>query len=131
MRISFAVAALVAGCLSSGPTLADEPAPGFGRRPVHAPPGHGPRYAPAPRHHGYGYGAPRHRHFGYRPVGVGAGPMPPFYDGMGGALDHLADAPVRVTLYREAYIGRGLLYNTPPTLDRPGPGFGAVLSARY
>lgn len=129
MRISLVVAAIVAGGLASGPAFADEPAPGFGRRPIHAAPAHGPRYAPAPRR--YGYGAPQYRHVGYRPVVAGPGPMPPFYDGMGGAVDHLANAPIHVSLYREAYIGRGLIYNTPPTLDRPGPGFGPVLSARY
>lgn len=110
MRISLAIAALATGLISTCPAFADEPARGFGRRPAYAAPNRTPLYAPAPRR--YGYGAPRHRHFSYRP-----GPI-------------MVDSPVHVTLYREAYIGRGLIYNTPPTLDRPG-GFGPVLSARY
>ena len=132
MRNSLALAALMVGLSVAAPAVADAPA-GFGRGPLvgHRPPP--PRYAP-PRH--YGYGAPRHRHhghgghYGYR-AGPAVGPLPPFFSSHGDAAAHLEGAPVGLTLYREAYIGRGLIYNTPPTLDRPGLGYGPVLSARY
>lgn len=124
MRISLAIAALAAALLGSAPVLADAPVAGFGRRPATT-----PRYAPA-RPHGYDYryGAPRHHHhrhhhrrYGHAPVMVGPapGPLPPFFPGMGDGAAPLEGQPVGLTLYREAYIGKGLIYNTPPTLDRP------------
>lgn len=80
--------------------------------------------------------APRHRHGPVRvfvPGGPGYGPEPVTYPGMGGALPSggfmvSEPLPVAVTLYREAYIGRGLIYNVPPL-----PGFASqpVISARY
>ena len=128
MRISLVIAALAAALLNAAPAAADAPAPGFGRQPA----AHRPHWAPPARRYGYGaprrghfgYGAPHRRHFGYAPVGPGLGPLPPFFVGTGDAAAHLQGEPVGLTLYREAYIGRGLLSNTPPTLDRPGPLFG-------
>ena len=127
MKMFFA--ALAALLFATMPAIADAPPDGFGRRPVVAHRHHAPHYAPPVRR--YGYGGPRYRHYGYRPVAAGPalGPLPPFFPGMGSEAGHLHHAPVGLTLYREAYIGRGLLYNTPPTLDVPGPG--PYLSARY
>lgn len=140
MRISLAIAAFAAILAGAVPAAADAPAAGFGRRPAMAPRAIAPRYAPA-RPDGYRYGAPRrhhHRHYGYGPAALGpaAGGLPPFYTGMGDGAAYLEGQPVGLTLYREAYIGRGIFYNTPPTLDRPDFGYGGfrgrpVLSSRY
>ena len=54
---------------------------------------------------------------GYRSPGPSYGRMPPFFPGTGDARGHLDGAPVGLTLYREAYIGRGLIYNTPPLVS--------------
>lgn len=124
MKTVLVVAALAASLAAIVPAAADAPAAGFGRRPVMAE--RGPTFRTPPRRYGY---APRHRHDhgGYRVAGPSLGPMPAFYQGTGEGAAHLEDAPVGLTLYREAYIGRGLIYNTPPTLDRPV----SVLSVRY
>ena len=128
MRTPLVIVALAALLAGAAPAAADAPASGFGRRPAVAHRPLGPLYAPPPRH--YGYGAPRHRHHGgYRAIAAGPsyGPLPPFFGGMGNDAAHLTGTPVGLTLYREAYIGRGLIYNTPPTLDVPGP----ILGGRY
>lgn len=126
MRISLVVAALAAGSLAGQPAAAGGGiggaiagavvravvdnavdrmlTPDLSHPPVMAGPAFVRPYEPAPRH--YRYGAQRY------PVGA-----------------NLVAAPPTITLYREPYIGRGLIYNTPPTLDRPGPG--PILSARY
>lgn len=113
------LAACAGALLSAAPAHADAPGDGFGYRP------HGYRHA-MPRRHVH----VRRRHYGgyggYVP-GPAYGPTPPFFIGTGDGAAQLGGAPVRVTVYREAYIGHGLVYNTPPTLDVPGP----VLSARY
>lgn len=129
MRILLPIAALAAALSGTGRAAADAPAAGFGHRPPAMHRSFGPRYAPPPRRYGYGYGAPRHRRYGYRVVAAepDLGPVPPFFRGMGDAAASLGGGPVGLTLYREAYIGRGLFYNTPPTLDRPGP----ILGGRY
>lgn len=131
MKTVLALASLLASFVASlaaiTPAAADAPSAGFGRRAVMAE--RGPAFR-APRMRRYGY-APRHRHHyghgGYRVAGPSLGPLPPFFEGMGDGAAHLEGAPVGLTLYREAYIGRGLIYNTPPTLDRPA----SVLSVRY
>lgn len=127
MRVLLVPAALAAALLAIEPASADAPAAGFGRRPAQAaPPAYGPRAAPRHYGHGrpvrhYGYGRPPHPHFGHRPFAYGPGDGAAQFEG----------PAVGMTLYREAYIGRGLYYNTPPTLDRPDFGYGPVLSARY
>ena len=113
------LAALAGAGLSAAPAQADAPGDGFGRAP------YGYRHA-APRRHVH----VRRRHYGgyagYVP-GPAYGPLPPFFAGTSDGAAHLHGTPVQMSVYREAYIGRGLVYNTPPTLDVPGP----VLSARY
>lgn len=75
-----------------------------------------------------------HRHHGFRTYS-GPGPAygPRYYPGYGNASSNagfgaLAPAPVAVTLYREAYIGRGLIYNTPP---EPHWRSSTVISVKY
>lgn len=123
MRIALVIATLAASLAAIVPASADAPDSGFGRRPalVHRGAAFSP---PAMRRDGY---APPHRHGGYRAAGPSPGHLPPFFQGMGDGAAHLEGARVGLTLYREAYIGRGLIYNTPPTLDRPT----TVLSVRY
>jgi hypothetical protein len=123
VKVTLVVAALAATCAAMGPALADAPPHGYGSR---ARGWHSPaiRHAhPVRRHVRHG----RHHGDGGFVAGPGYGPLPPFFAGTGAAADHLHGTPVTVTVYREAYIGRGLIYNTPPTLDVPGP----VLSVRY
>jgi hypothetical protein len=129
MKVSVPLVALAAA-LAAGPAAADAPPAGWGRSPHSASRPLPPRYAPPPPRLGHRH-AHHHRQGGYRIVASGPsyGALPPFFAGMGDAADHLYGAPVRLTLYREAYIGRGLIYNTPPTLDVPNGG--AVLSVRY
>lgn len=107
--------ALLAG-FAALPALADAPPPsrrGTGAAPAH----HGPQAGWS--------GARRHRHHhgvrvrGYAAVSAGPvyGPEPHYYPGAGGASPNAGFGAVRavaVVGYREAYIGRGLVYNTPP-----------------
>ena len=123
--LAFAAAAI----LSMGPALADAPGDqsGVGRlraiRHLHH--GYGPAYgARHLRVRGSGYGD------GYAASGPGYGPEPPYYDGTGTASSSGAygTAPVALSLYREAYIGPGLVYNVPPQpFLRPSN----VISVRY
>lgn len=134
MRVLLAAFVLLAAAAS--PVVADAPPDrGFARRPVpsHAEPilrgpAPSPRYARAIR--------PRRFH-GPGPVFIPGGPAygaePAYFPGMGagspnagfGAFDPV---PVAVTQYREAYIGRGLIYNVPP---QPSLGATNVISVRY
>lgn len=58
-------------------------------------------------------------------VGPAYGPQPPLYPGYDlGA----PSGPVAISEYREAYIGRGLFYNTPPQPYFPTS---AVISVNY
>ena len=99
--------------ISAGPCFADAPpeqgarrgAPASRLRPVARqvlPARHQAR-----RHGSRAFVAP----YPVEPIGPGYGPLPALYPG----YDAAAPAgPVAISEYREAYIGRGLFYNTPP-----------------
>lgn len=130
MRVLFAALVLAA----ASPSLADAPPDrGFARRPVPSRPDpilRGPapsaRYARAVR--------PRRVHGPiFIPGGPAYGAEPAYFPGMGGGSPNAGfgafdPVPVAVTQYREAYIGRGLIYNVPP---QPHPGATDVISVRY
>lgn len=106
---SILVAVLLVLAGSAGTAHADAPGPGFGPEP-----GPGLGYRPVRRH---AYRA-RHVHRRYRAVRHGwADPAYPAA---------AFGAVVGPSEYREAYIGRGLIYNTPPDL-----GGEVTLSVRY
>ncbi|TDR85180.1 hypothetical protein [Enterovirga rhinocerotis] len=128
LLVSAAVAAafLVQAMLAASPALADAPPAGYRGHARPAPAYHRPSrlgHAPVRRHHRRYAASGR----GYA-IGPSYGGLPPFYPGEGAAASHLQGAPVMMTLYREAYIGRGLIYNTPPQTSAPR---GPVLSVRY
>lgn len=123
--LAFAAAAI----LASGPVWADAPGGSFGAgrshgtRHVHGSyrSGHGGRIL---RVRGAGYG------YGVAAAGPGYGPEPPYFDGTGGASPSggYGTAEVALSLYREAYIGHGLVYNVPP---QPFLRASNVISVRY
>ncbi len=131
------VAAALAILAAAAPAAADAPPDrSFARRPVPS------RSAADIR---FGYGPERavrrpvyryHRHAGRGvPVvpgyGQGYGSRPALYPGYGEASPNAGfgyGQPVAVTLYEEAYIGPGLLYNTPPRPYWPSQ---EVISVRY
>ena len=131
-RFSVCIAAAFAATFA-GTAFAD--APPDARHPV-PPPGRVAPYAgPAP-----GYGRPRYGHR-YRPTyghavmvrGSAYGPEPRYYPGLGNASPNAGlgvshPQLVAITQYREAYIGRGLFYNTPG--EPPWPSR-ATISVRY
>lgn len=113
--------------LASGPVLADAPGTmsGAGLSPSFRPGHHGHRPAYGARRirvRGYGYG--------FAANGPVYGPEPPYFDGTGAASPSggYGDAPIALSLYREAYIGRGLIYNVPP---QPFLRSSNVISVRY
>lgn len=96
----------VLAALTGSPALADGPDPAVRPHP-------GPGYGYAHRRHAW------HRHRGYRGPGysVGSYGAPPAYGMVSGPSE-----------YTEAYIGRGLVYNTPPEPYWPSTD---VISVRY
>lgn len=117
-----AVGALaVLAALGASPAFADGPDPAY--RPQ------APGYRPAYRSAGY-----RRAAFGYRRPGsdIGSyGPPPAFRpeaygrQAYGQLAYRIVTGPVE---YTEAYIGRGIVYNTPPAPAWPTY---SVISARY
>lgn len=109
--LAFAAATI----LAAGPALADAPGDASGA---------GPSVGHARVHHGYrsAYGGRGTRvrgsfqGYGFAAGGPGYGPEPPYFDGTGGASPSggFGGAPVALSLYREPYIGPGLVYNVPP-----------------
>lgn len=116
MNASLGLALALAAAIVSVPALAD--APPDARHAVPAPgaiAGHHPRTVSI---------APRRMRRAHRfdsVAVVAAGPVygrePRYFPGAGGASPNAgfgAPIPVAVVGYREPYIGRGLIYNTPP-----------------
>lgn len=137
MRAPALLLALGAAALAGGPAAADAPPRDMAKRPVL----NRPVLAPLAPDSGHAMRVHRvHR----RPhsvraaiaaVGPGYGPEPPYFPGMGGASPNAGFGnalPVQVTLYREAYIGRGLIYNTPPEPQgQASYAHSNVISVRY
>lgn len=137
MRLLLAASAALLAAAAS-PARADAPPDrGFARRPVpsrleaapalrrRAPDMRDVRIDRPRRHDGTGPG--------FIPRGPRYGAEPPYFPGMGGASPNagfgaFGPVPVAVTEYREAYIGRGLIYNVPPQPDFASSN---VISVRY
>lgn len=114
---------------ASAPSLADaSPEGGYGRVRAARPYGwHGPRRH-GWRRHGHGRGG-----FAGGFGGPVYGREPALYPGLDAGSPNsgfgaLSPRPVAVSEYREAYIGRGLFYNTPPQPYFPSSG---TISVRY